>query len=367
MKIGVPKEILDQEYRVALTPAGAYALTSQGHSVYIEDNAGIESGIINENYITAGAKILNNAEEVFDVSELILKVKQPLANECNHLRPSQILFTFLHLAADKKLATSLCKTKATCIAYETIELSNGSLPLLIPMSEIAGRLSVQIGAHHLEKYFGGRGILLGGVPGVEPANVVIIGGGTVGINASKMAVGLGAKVAILDNNLNRLRELDDYFNGRLQTVYSTQHKISELLGKADLVITAVLVTGAKAPKLITKEIISKMKSGAVIVDVAIDQGGCVEGSRTTKHSDPILIINNVVVYAVPNIPGAVPITSTGALTNATLPYVIKLANGGYKAVFDDPSLMKGVNVHNGAIVHKVVANALEMDFSSLKV
>lgn len=367
MEIGVPKEILDQEYRVALTPAGVYALVSQGHNVYIEHNAGLESSISNEDYISAGAKILNSGCNVFDKTDLILKVKQPLEQECKYLRPGQIIFTFLHLAADRKLADDLCKSKATCIAYETIELSNGALPLLIPMSEIAGRMSVQIGAHHLEKYFEGKGILLGGVPGVEPALVVIIGGGTVGINAAKMAIGLGARVVILDNNLNRLRELDDYFNGRLQTVYSTQHKISELIQKSDLIITAVLVTGAKAPKLISRDLISKMKSGSVIIDVAVDQGGCVEGVKPTKHSEPIIKIDNVCVYAVPNIPGAVPITSTSALTNATLPYVIKLANNGYRAVFDDPVLAKGVNVHDGAIVHKVVADALNMECSSLAI
>ena len=367
MKIGVPKEILDQEYRVALTPGGVFALVSQGHQVYVEHNAGLESSINDEDYANAGAVILKNTEDIFNSSDLILKVKQPLAYECKLLKPSQMLFTFLHLAADKELASNLCRSSATCIAYETIELSNGSLPLLIPMSEIAGRLSVQIGAHYLEKYFGGKGILLGGVPGVEPANLVIIGGGTVGINAAKMAVGLGARVLILDNNLTRLRELDDYFNGRLQTVYSTQHKIIEVIQKADLVITAVLITGAKAPKLITKEIISTMKAGSVIVDVAIDQGGCVEGVKPTKHSDPIIKVNNISVYAVPNIPGAVPITSTSALTNATLPYVLKLANNGYKAVFDDPSLLKGVNIHNGLLVHKVVADALEMECSVLSI
>ena len=365
MKIGVPKEILDQEYRVALTPQGVHALVNLGHKVCIENNAGLESSITNEDYENVGAEILNTAKDVFSVSDMILKVKQPLEEECRLLRKSQILFTFLHLAADKNLAYNLCKSKATCIAYETIELPNGSLPLLIPMSEIAGRMSVQIGAQFLEKYFGGRGVLLGGVPGVEPASVVIIGGGTVGINAAKMAIGLGAKVAILDNNLKRLRELDDYFNGRLQTIYSTEHKVSELIKNADLIITAVLITGAKAPRLITKEVLSKMKTNSVIVDVAIDQGGCVEGVKPTKHSDPILKINGVSVYAVPNIPGAVPITSTNALTNSTLPYVIKLANSGYGAVFDDPALLKGVNVHDGSIVHKVVAEALEMEYSGL--
>ena len=365
MLIGVPKEILDQEYRVSITPAGVYALVSQGHTVYVEDNAGIGSGISNEDYVTAGATLLKSIQEIYSASDMILKVKQPLKNECKLLQSHQIIFTFLHLAADKELTMDLCRSKATCIAYETIELSNGSLPLLTPMSEIAGRMSVQIGAHQLEKYFGGRGVLLGGVPGVEPANVVIIGGGTVGINAAKMAIGLGAHVYMLDNNLNRLRELDDYFHGRLQTVYSTQHKIVELVQNADLVITAVLVTGAKAPKLITKELLSRMSVGSVIVDVAIDQGGCVEGVRPTKHSDPTIRLGNVNVYAVPNIPGAVPFTSTRALTNATLPYAIKLANNGYKAVFDDPALLKGVNIHEGALVHKVVAEALDMEYSTI--
>jgi len=367
VKIGIPKEILDQEFRVALTPAGVYALTSHGHEVYVQKFAGTGSSISDADFIKAGAVILESTQEIFDISNLILKVKQPLDTECKYLKPSHILFTYLHLAADKKLAQDLCKSKATCIAYETIELSNGALPLLTPMSEIAGRMSVQIGAHHLEKYFGGRGIMLGGVPGVEPANVVIIGGGTVGINAARMAVGLGANVVILDNNLNRLRTLDEYFTGRLHTVYSTQHKLAELVSQADLVITAVLLTGAKAPKLINSELLANMKSGAVIVDVAIDQGGCVENVKPTKHSEPVMKINNINVYAVPNIPGAVPVTSTYALTNATLPYVIKLANNGYNAVTQDLSLLKGVNVHSGMIVHKAVAEALEMQFSTLKV
>lgn len=365
MKIGVPKEILDQEYRVALTPAGVYALKELGHEVFIENNAGIESSITNDDFIQAGAKILPDAKSVFEKGELILKVKQPLDEECKYLKPSHILFTFLHLAAEKKLAKSLCDSGSTCIAYETIELINGALPLLVPMSEIAGRMSVQVGARHLEKYYGGKGILMGGVPGVEPASVVIVGGGTVGINAAKMAVGLGGRVTILDTNLNRLRELDNYFRGTLQTVFSTQHKISEIIPKADLVIIGVLLTAAKAPCLITKELIKTMQRGSVIVDVAIDQGGCVEGIKPTKHSSPIIKMENICVYAVPNIPGAVPITSTRALTNATLPYVIKLANNGYKAVFDDPALLKGVNVYNGSLVHKVVADALEMDYLEL--
>lgn len=367
MKIGVPMEVMDQEYRVAISPAGVYALKLQGHEVFIEHNAGAESSITDDEFINAGAIVLKTPEEVFDKAELILKVKQPLENERKYLHPNQILFTFLHLAAEKKLTLDLCKSKATCIAYETIELSDGSLPLLIPMSEIAGRMSAQIGAHFLEKYHGGKGVLIGGVPGVPPACVVIIGGGVVGVNAAKMAVGLGANVVIMENNLNRIRELDDYFERRLQTIYSTQHKITELVQNADLVITAVLVPGAKAPKLIKKDLLLKMKSGSVIVDVAIDQGGCVEGVKPTKHSDPIISINDVSVYAVPNIPGAVPITSTSALTNATLPFVLKLANNGFSGIYDDPVLSKGVNIHNGYVVHRTVADALELEYTSLKI
>ncbi len=367
MKIGIPKEILDQEFRVAITPAGVYSLVENGHKVYIENNAGLGSGVTNEDYKSAGAEIVPTPNEIFSLSDMVLKVKQPLEQECKLLKENQILFTYLHLAADKKLASDLCQSKSTCIAYETIELSDRSLPLLTPMSEIAGRMSVQLGAHHLEKYYGGSGILLGGVPGVEPAFVVIIGGGTVGINAAKMAIGLGAQVVILDNNLKRLRELDDYFHGRLLPVYSTKHKLTELVLKADLVISGVLVTGAKAPKLISKETLSKMKPGSVIVDVAIDQGGCVEGVKHTKHSEPVMKIEGINIYAVPNIPGAVPITSTIALTNATLPYVLKLANKGLSAVKEDPSLLKGVNVHAGKIVHKVVADALEFEYAELKI
>ena len=366
MKVGIPKEILDQEHRVALTPPGVYALTRQGHQVYIEQSAGIESGITDQAYEEAGGLIVSSAQEVFEKGELILKVKQPLQSEVQHLEPKHTLFTFLHLAADKSLATSLCKSGATCVAYETIELANGALPLLVPMSEIAGRLAPQIGAHFLEKHPGGKGVLLSGVPGVEPAKVVIIGGGTVGINAAKIATGLGARVAMLDKNLNRLRELDDYFHGRLQTVYSTQYKIIDLVKEADLIIIAVLQPGAKAPKLITKELTEQMKKDSVIVDVAIDQGGCVEGIKHTSHSKPTMKLGNVSVYAVPNIPGAVPMTSTIALTNATLPYVLKLANRGYSAVFDDVPLLNGVNIHKGNVVHQVVANSLDMDYVELK-
>lgn len=367
MRIGVPKEILDHEYRVALTPAGVQALVERGHSVFIENNAGLGSGITNEDFTSAGAKILNTAKEVFDTAEMILKVKQPLEVECKMLKENQILFTFLHLAADKKLAEMLCASKSICVAYETIELDNGSLPLLIPMSEVAGRMSVQLGAHHLEKFYGGSGVMLGGVPGVDPATVVVIGGGAVGLNAAKMALGMNARVLMLDKSLNRLRELDDYFLGRLQTVYSTKHKLEEIIPTADLIITAALVAGAKAPKLITKSLISKMKPGSVIVDVAIDQGGCVEDISPTKHSEPIKKYGDVNVYAVPNIPGAVPITSTAALTNATIPYVLSLADAGLNACFNDEALGKGVNVCNGYISHETVADALGMEYKPFEI
>lgn len=366
MKVGIPKEILDQEYRVAITPSGVNDLVSAGHKVFLEKDAGLGSGFLDENYIQAGATIVNTPQDVFASSQLILKVKQPLAVECNYLTNEHILFTYLHLAADKKLAELLCKSKATCIAYETIEKSNGQLPLLIPMSEIAGRMSIQIGARQLEKYYGGSGVLLGGVPGVESANVLIIGGGTVGFNAARMALGLNANVTIFDKSLERLRDIDNIFAGNVQTLYSARHKIEEVIVNSDLVITATLTTGAKAPKLISSNLLKSMRANSAIVDVAIDQGGCVEGIKPTKHSDPIIRINDVNLYAVPNIPGAVPRTSTLALTNASIPYVLKLANRGVKVFLDDPELEKGVNVHNGFITHKIVADSLSMDYEQLK-
>jgi alanine dehydrogenase len=357
-KVGVPKEILDNEYRVALTLAGTVALVADGHTVYIEKNAGVGSGISDEEYVAAGAKILPDAGAVFAEADLILKVKQPLTSEIPLLRKNQLLFTYLHLAADPKLAVDLAKTGATCIAYETVQNDNGYLPLLTPMSEIAGRLATQIGATYLERPNGGRGVLLGGVPGVEPGEVVIIGGGIVGTNAAKIALGLGARVTIFDRSLERLRYLDDIFNGQLRTIFSVGHYLEMILPTADLVIGAVLIPGKTAPRVVTKAMVKKMKKGSVIVDVSVDQGGCIETIHKTTHSEPTYEWEGVVHYAVANIPGAVPWTSTRALTNATLPYVLKLAKFGYQAVLDDASLNRGVNIHAGDIVHAGVAEAV---------
>lgn len=357
-KVGVPKEILNNEYRVALTLAGAYALVADGHTVYIEKDAGVGSGISDEEYKSCGAKILPDAASVFAESDLILKVKEPQASEVPMLRKGQVLFTYLHLAAHPKLAQDLAKTGATCIAYETVQLENGALPLLTPMSEIAGRLATQIGANYLERPMGGRGVLLGGVPGVEPGEVIIIGGGVVGTQAAKIALGLGARVTIFDRSLERLRYLDDIFQGQLRTVFSIGHHLDNLLPSADLVIGAVLIPGKQAPRVVTREMVGKMKKGSVIVDVSVDQGGCIETIKATTHSAPIYEVDGVVHYGVANIPGAVPWTSTRALTNATLPYCLKLAKFGYQAVNDDPALHRGLNIHNGEIVHAGVLEAV---------
>ncbi len=357
-KVGVPKEIKDNEYRVALTIAGATALIKDGHEVFIEHNAGMGSGISDDDYKKVGAKILPDAPAVFEKSDLVLKVKEPQKSEVPLLRKGQLLFTYLHLAADPQLAVDLTKTGATCVAYETVQLPNGQLPLLIPMSEIAGRLSTQIGANYLERPMGGRGILLGGVPGVEPGEVVIIGGGVVGTNAAKIALGMGARVSIFDLSLDRLRYLDDVFSGQVNTVYSIGHYLEEFLPHADLVIGAVLIPGRAAPRLVTREMLKIMKPGAVIIDVSVDQGGCIETIHPTTHSDPTYMVDGVLHYGVANIPGAVPWTSTRALTNATLNYCLKLARLGYKAVLDDPALAHGVNVHEGQIVHPGVAEAV---------
>lgn len=357
-KVGVPKEIKDNEYRVALTIAGTTALVRDGHEVFIEHNAGFGSGITDDDYKKAGAKILPDAAAVFEKSDLVVKVKEPQPQEVSLLRKGQLLFTYLHLAADTKLATELVKTGATCIAYETVQLPSGQLPLLIPMSEIAGRLSTQIGANYLERPMGGRGILLGGVPGVEPGEVVIIGGGVVGTNAAKIALGMGARVSIFDLSLDRLRYLDDVFAGQVNTVYSIGHYLEEFLPHADLVIGAVLIPGRQAPRLVTREMLKLMKPGAVIIDVSVDQGGCIETIHPTTHSDPTYVVDGVLHYGVANIPGAVPWTSTRALTNATLGYCLKLARLGYKAVLDDPALGHGVNIHEGQIVHPGVAEAV---------
>jgi len=357
-KVGIPKEIKDNEYRVAITLAGVKSLVSDGHTVYIEKNAGVGSGMSDDEYKAMGATILPDAASVFGESDLILKVKEPQAQEVPLLKKGQLLFTYLHLAPVPKLALDLAKTGATCIAYETVQTENGQLPLLTPMSEIAGRLATQIGANYLERPMGGRGVLLGGVPGVEPGEVVIIGGGVVGINAAKIAVGLGARVTIFDLSLDRLRYLDDIFNGQVRTVYSVGHYLENLLPHADLVIGAVLIPGKAAPRLVTREMVSKMKKGSVIVDVAIDQGGCFETIHATTHSQPTYEVDGVVHYGVANIPGAVPWTSTRALTNATMPYALKLAKHGYQAALDDASLKKGINIHAGEIVHAGVLEAV---------
>lgn len=357
-KVGVPKEIKDNEYRVAITLAGVKTLVSEGHTVYVEKNAGVGSGMSDDEYKAVGAKILPDAASVFGEADLILKVKEPQAQEVAMLKKGQLLFTYLHLAAAPKLAEDLAKSGATCVAYETVQTANGQLPLLTPMSEIAGRLATQIGAQYLERPMGGRGVLLGGVPGVEPGEIIIIGGGVVGINAAKIGVGLGARVTIFDLSLDRLRYLDDVFGGQVRTVFSVGHYLESLLPHADLVIGAVLIPGKQAPRIVTRDMVSKMKKGSVIVDVAIDQGGCIETIHATTHSQPVYEVDGVVHYGVANIPGAVPWTSTRALTNATMAYASKLAKNGYQACLDDPALHLGVNIHQGEIVHAGVLEAV---------
>ena len=368
MILGVPREIKTQEYRVALTPAGVDALVHAGHRVVVEDQAGQGSGFLNEDYEAAGAKIARSAEEVWTDAEMIVKVKEPLPSEYKFLRPGLSIFTFLHLAADKALTLSLMENRVVAIAYETVELSNGSLPLLTPMSEIAGRMSVQLGMTFLEKPQKGRGVLLGGVAGVHPGSVVIIGAGVVGTNALKRAIGLGARVTVIDKSLDRLRYLDDLFHGRIESLASNRYNISDAVAQADLVIGAVLIPGALAPHLVTEGMVRTMLPGSVIVDVSIDQGGCVETiDHQTTHDDPIFIKHNVLHYAVANIPGAVPRTATVALTNATIPYVEALARKGWrKAVHEDPSLAKGINVLEGRVTYGAVAQAHGLDSCPLE-
>ncbi|MEI6893267.1 MAG: alanine dehydrogenase [Colwellia sp.] len=359
MIIGVPKEIKNHEYRIGLTPSGVKELTVNGHDVMVESNGGATIGFDNEQYINAGAKIIDSAAEIFAKAEMIIKVKEPQAAECKMLRSGQILFTYLHLAPDPKQTQLLVDSGAICIAYETITAADGGLPLLAPMSEVAGRMSIQAGAHALEKAQGGLGALLGGVPGVAPAKVLIIGGGVVGTQAARMAVGMGADVTILDRSLTRLRQLDTEFDGRLKTVYSTADAIEQLIVEADLVIGAVLIPGAASPKLVTKQHIKIMKKGAVVVDVAIDQGGCFETSKATTHQDPTYIVDDVVHYCVANMPGGVARTSTMALTNATMPFAVTIANKGAKqALFDDEHLLAGLNVAHGKVCYKPVADVL---------
>jgi len=365
VKIGIPKEIKNHEYRVGLTPHSVEELILQGHKLYIETKAGCGIGFEDDAYKRAGAKILNNAQAVFDVAEMIVKVKEPQPSECKMLHEGQILFTYLHLAPDAAQAEALIQAKVIAIAYETIECKRGRLPLLAPMSEVAGRLSIQAGANALEKSKGGRGILLGGVPGVSPAHILIIGGGIVGTNAAKMAIGLGARVTILDRSIDRLRYLDDLFKGQIETVYSTSTNLKHKLKNADLVIGSVLSPGASAPKLVTRAMLKTMKKHAVIVDVAIDQGGCFETAHPTTHNNPTYIEEDIIHYCVANMPGAVPLTSTFALNHATLPYVIALANKGYKAaLLDDSGFLKGLNIYKGKITNKAVSEALGLQFIS---
>ena len=367
MRIGVPTEIKDNEYRVGMTPSGVADLASDGHQVFVQKGAGNGSGFTDDEYVSAGAKILPDADAVYSEAEMIIKVKEPIADDLKRMKDGTLLFTYLHLAPVPDLTKTLLEKNITGVAYETITGGrSASLPLLTPMSEVAGRMSVHVGAYYLQKPNGGRGVLLGGVPGVLPADVVIIGGGVVGINAAKMAVGLGARVTILDTNLDRLRYLDDIFQGRILTLASNKAHIFDAVRRADLLIGGVLIPGAAAPKLVTREMIREMKKGSVIVDVAIDQGGCVETAHPTTHSNPVYDVDGVTHYCVANMPGAFPRTSTFALTNATLPFARLLANRGFDAaVRENPGLAEGVNVYKGRITYKAVAESQSRDYTGL--
>lgn len=365
MRVGVPREIKDNEFRVGLTPSSVFELANHGHEIIVETGAGQGSGLSDAEYVAAGARIAANAAEVFAASQLIVKVKEPLAAERKLLRTGQVLFTYLHLAADKQQTQDLMASGATCIAYETVTSPAGTLPLLTPMSEVAGRLAAQIGAHCLEREAGGRGVLLGGVPGVRAGDVVIIGGGVAGSHAATIALGMGADVTVVDRNPDALRRLDFRFGTGVRTEFSTRGAIAELVTRADLLIGTVLVPGAAAPKLVTREMVRSMRNGSVIVDVCIDQGGCCETSRPTTHSDPTYVEEGVVHYCVTNMPGAVPRTSTFALNNATLPFALALAGKGWrKALADDPHLRAGLNVHEGKVTCKPVADALGLAYTS---
>ena len=363
MLIGVPKEIKNHEYRVGMTPAGVYELIRYGHQILVESNAGLAIGYGDEDYIKAGALIAKSAVEVFERAEMIIKVKEPQASEYKMLRSGQVLFTFLHLAADQELAKGLLDSDCVAIAYETVTDDNGGLPLLAPMSEVAGRLAVQAGAHALEYHKGGCGILMGGVPGVKPANVVVIGGGVVGMNAARMAAGLGADVTVFDRNLNVLKKIDNDFNGRIKTIYSNHMNLEKAIRSAHMIVGAVLIPGAAAPKLVSRHMLKEMKKGAVLIDVAIDQGGCFETSMPTTHQNPTYIVDDVVHYCVANMPGAVAKTSTLALTNATLPFVVDLANKGWKqAVLENKHLMNGLNICRGNVTYYAVARDLGYNY-----
>lgn len=366
MIIGVPKEVKDHETRVGLVPSGVTALIEAGHRVLVEANAGSGSSIPDHIYVRAGAEICPSAQQVWSQADMVVKVKEPQPAEYAHLRPGLVLFTYLHLAPLPELTAKLIESRTTSIAYETIREDDGSLPLLTPMSEVAGRMSVQVGAQYLERPNGGRGILLGGVPGVAPANVVILGGGVVGLNAAKMAVGMGAHVIIIDKNLNRLRQLDDIFNNQVVTLASNSWTIRESLKLADLVIGGVLVPGASAPRIVRRDMLADMRKGSVIVDVAIDQGGCFETSRATTHTDPVYFVDSVLHYCVSNMPAAVPHTSTLALTNATFPYVLALANQGFRdAVQASRAIAEGVNTYQGAITYAAVAESQQRPYKDL--
>jgi len=367
MKIGVPKEIKSQEHRIGLTPESVKILTSNGNKVLIENNGGFEAGFYNEDYKKAGAKIVDKAEDIFNDAEIIVKVKEPLANEVKMIKENQIVFTYLHLAAAKELTQGLINSKSVCIAYETVTDKNGRLPLLAPMSAVAGRMSVQAGAHCLEKNQKGRGLLLGGAPGVKPGNVVILGGGVVGENAAIIATGLQAKVHIVDKSEARLKQLTEIFGDKIIPQHSDKIDLEKLISECDLLVGGVLIPGAEAPKLITKKMLKKMKRGSVIVDVAIDQGGCVETSKPTTHAKPTYVVDDVVHYCVANMPGGVPRTSTIALNKATLPFLSKLANDGYKkALNDDHNFLAGLNVYKGRVTYKAVADTFGYKFLSPK-
>jgi alanine dehydrogenase len=366
MIIGVPKEIKDNEYRVAMTPGGALQLVEAGHRVIVQTGAGEGSGFDDSGYEAGGAEIVATAAETWNRAEMVVKVKEPQPSEHDFLRPDLVLFTYLHLAAEEQLTLEMMERCVTGIAYETVELPNGHLPLLTPMSEVAGRMAIQVGAHYLEKMSGGRGKLLGGVPGVRPADVVIVGGGVVGTASAQMALGMGAHVIVIDRDLDRLRYLSEVLHGHLTTLSSNPLNIAEAVRRADILIGAVLIKGAKAPKLVTRQMISTMKPGSVVVDVSVDQGGCVETSRPTTHSDPVFLVNGVIHYCVTNMPGAVPRTSTYALSNATLFYMLELANKGFKeAVSTDPALALGVNAYKGRVTYPAVAEAFNLDYTPL--
>lgn len=366
MIVGVPKEIKTHENRVSIQPGGVLQLKRNGHRVLVEKGAGVGSGFTDEMYIERGAEIVDDVEEIWKESDMIMKVKEPIGEEYPRMREGQVIFTYFHFAASRELTEAVQNSGCVAIAYETVEKADGSLPLLIPMSEVAGRMATQEGAKYLEKASGGRGVLLGGIPGVPPANVIVLGGGIVGVNAAKIAAGMGANTTILDINMQKLRYLDDVMPRNVRTLFSTEGSIRNLLGETDLIIGAVLIPGAKAPNLIRKDMLSMMRPGTVMVDVAIDQGGCFETSEPTTHDDPIYVVDDVVHYCVANMPGAVPHTSTLGLTNVTLPYAVQIANKGWEtALNEDPELKRGLNITGGKIVYKDVAEAFDMEYTPI--